>query len=416
MSRLTDVGRLSDADVYYGWVIVAACFLASSVVFGTTYSFGVFFDRFVSDFSASHARLSLVFGVQTFVMYVGSVGVGGLIDRYGVKRSLYAGTALLAGGLLWTSQSHSFLSLVVAYGVVAALGLSTLYIVAYATVPRWFERRRGFANGIASSGLGVGLLVVAPLSSALIGRFGWRDAYVALTVVLVAALGVVALLVVDSPETIRADTSEEFPDGRPEETSEDWHEVVRTIREVGLSSSFLTVFLGWVLVYGTLYVLLTYLPTYTAHAGFGKWVGVTAISIIGVVTSVSRVVLGYASDSLGRLRIFVVCSATMALSVLALSAADSALAVFGVVTIFGIAYGGNGALLSPLTADLFGSENINTVFGMISVAFAVAGLLAPYLAGVGFDAMGRFGPVFIATGATGLVGATLIGVAGSRRA
>lgn len=35
--------------IYYGWVIVVACLLASMVVFGTSYAFGVFFDSLLEE-------------------------------------------------------------------------------------------------------------------------------------------------------------------------------------------------------------------------------------------------------------------------------------------------------------------------------------------------------------------------------
>lgn len=59
---------ISDAPVYYGWVVTLACFLSNGVVFGMTYSFGVFTESLAAAFGASTAYTSLVFGVQLFVL------------------------------------------------------------------------------------------------------------------------------------------------------------------------------------------------------------------------------------------------------------------------------------------------------------------------------------------------------------
>ncbi|MFC7008341.1 MFS transporter [Halalkalicoccus salilacus] len=87
-----------------------------------------------------------------------------------------------------------------AYGVVTGLGMSVLFVVSYATVPRWFDRRQGLAGGLASAGLGAGMLVVAPAADALIERVGWRSALL----VLAAGVAVVMLVAVaairDEPE------------------------------------------------------------------------------------------------------------------------------------------------------------------------------------------------------------------------
>lgn len=205
------------ARVYYGWVIVSCCFLAAGAMFGMTYSFSVFFDPLARSFPISEARLSLVFGIQTAVIYVGAAALGGLLDRVGPRRFLLVGTVLLSGGLVGASASDTYLTLIVTYGLMTGLGMSCAYLVAYATVPRWFQRRRGFANGIASAGLGMGLLVVAPAASVFIVRFGWRGAYRVLAARLSVVLLVAVALLADEPADVETDPTAEFPGGYPTE-------------------------------------------------------------------------------------------------------------------------------------------------------------------------------------------------------
>lgn len=408
----TGLRRRVAARVYYGWVIAGACFLGSLVVFGMSYSFGVFADRLAESFVASRAQVSMVYGVHTFVLFLGAPFVGGLVDRYGPRRTLLAGSALLGLGLAGASRAGSLLSFGVAYGLVVALGLSAVYVVAYATVPRWFQRRRGTATGIATSGLGAGLLAVPPGASALVSAVGWRATFLVLAAVLVTILAVVAALIVDGPDAVGADASVEFPDGRPEREPLAPHERAVRVWSVARSRPFLLVLGGWVCVYGTLYVVLGHLVFYVTDAGMARWVGVWAIGAIGVVTSLARLGVGRLSDRIGRVRTFVACSASMGLAVAALSLATVPTLVFVVAVVFAIGYGGNGALLSPLVADLFGETDLATLFGAMSLAFAVSGLLAPSLAGAAHDALGTYVPVFLTVGALGLVGAGLVRAAG----
>ena len=427
--------RFADGDVYYGWVVVAACFVAAVAVFGTSYSFGVFFDRMLASFGGTRADLSLVFGVQTFVLYVGAAAVGGAVERYGVRRSLAAGAALLGVGLAGTSRSDTFLELVASYGVVSALGLSLVYVVAYATVPRWFGRRRGFANGVATSGLGVGLVVVTPAASALVAAFGWRTAFLVLAVGLVASLLAAAAALADDPADVDADTSGEFPDatggGVPDDAgaagavdpdgtdspggdggSGETGDRARDVASVIRSPPFLLVLAGWTCVYASLYVVMGHLVLYVTDAGMAKRVGVLAISVVGASTSVARLGVGYLSDRLGRVRIFAACGGLMGTLLLFLPAATAPALVWAFAALYGVGYGGAGALLSPLAADLFGERNLGALYGVLSLAFAASGLLAPYLAGLGYEAFGGYDLVFAVTGAAGLVGAAAIAVAG----
>ena len=398
------------SDLYYGWVVVAGCFLGSFVVFGLSYSFGVFFEPVLAEFGASRGATSMAFGVQTAAVYVGGVGIGALIDRYGTRRVLAVGTALLCVGLVWTSRVGSLLGLVVAYGLVTGVGLSVVYVVAYATPARWFDRRVGLASGLASAGLGVGMFVVAPAATALIARLGWRDAMVALAGGVAAVLLVVLLLVRGEPSPDAAPDAE-FPDGVERASGTDWRTQLGEVGAVARTPAFVLTFLGWTFIYATLYVVLVNLVLYATDVGLSRNVGATALALVGVTSAIGRVVIGFVGDRLGRVRVFVTCSAVMGVATAALSGVETAIGLWTFVVVYGLAYGGNGALLAPLTAHLFGRGHINAVFGLVSVAFAVSGLTAPYLAGAGYAEFGTYDPVFVVAGGMAVVGAGAVGVA-----
>lgn len=397
-------------DWYYGWVVVAGCFLGSFVVFGLSYSFGVFFEPVLAEFGASRSATSAAFGVQTAAIYVGAVAIGALVDRYGTRRMLALGTVLLCVGLVWTSRVDSLIGLVVAYGLVTGVGLSVVYVVAYATPARWFERRVGLASGLASAGLGVGMLVVAPAATALIARLGWRDAMVALAVGVAAVLLVAVALVRGEPSADAAPDAE-FSDGVERAGQVDWRTQLDDVLTIARTPAFVLTFLGWTLVYATLYVVLVNLVLYATDTGLSRSAGATGLALIGVASAVGRVAIGFLGDRLGRIRVFVTCSAAMGLATAALAGAETVVGLWAFALAYGLAYGGNGALLAPLVADLFGRRHINAVFGLISVSFAVSGLAAPYLAGVGYAQWGTYDPVFVAAGGTAVAGAGAVGAA-----
>lgn len=54
--------------VYYGWIIAGACLLASMIVFGTSYAFGVFHESFIDTYDTSRTAVAVAFGLQTFVL------------------------------------------------------------------------------------------------------------------------------------------------------------------------------------------------------------------------------------------------------------------------------------------------------------------------------------------------------------
>ena len=405
---------LLDADWYYGWVVAVAGFVSATVLFGLSYSFGVFLDPLLDSFAVGSGSLSLLFGIQTFVIYGGSVPGGAVVDAIGARRASVLAGAFVVTGLIGASTAQSFVVLLVWYGVVTGLGMSLIYVVAYTGVPRWFGRHRGLAMGIASSGLGIGILLVAPAAAWLIERVGWRSAYLSLAVGAAILLSLATYLFADNPASVGADASSEFPYGNPPEPARTpFREQITGVREVALTRPFVGLFVGWLFLWTPLYILMNHVVRFAHVTALPAGAGVAAISLIGLTTSVARIGVGSASDRLGRVRTFVVSGALVSVAVPAMTLVETRLQFFALTAAFGIGYGGAGALLSPLVAELFGSENLGAIFGLASVAFAIGGLAAPSLAGLAYDTIGSYTPVFWAAGFIGLLGVTLIWGAGT---
>ena len=409
---LTEVGMRADprlvlADrIYYGWIVVIACLLASIAVFGTSYAFGVFYDAFIDTFAVSRTILAVVFGLQTALLYVTGVVAGQFIERYGQRCTAAISGLFLTIGVLWTAFARSYLELVVSFGVVAAIGMGGLYVIGYASVPLWFDRRRGAATGIASAGLGIGLVTVPPAADALISTVGWRGAMLAIAATVFVLSALVTLLFADDPAAVGiegrvAADAAPTPDGGS----------VARVRSVVLSRRFLLVFVGWVLVFAPLYVLLGHAVLYADDAGFGRSVGVFAVTAIGIATTVARLGVAGLSDWAGRTRTFVVCGAVMALSSIGIALAPSSTTFLACVAVFGVGYGGCGGLLGALVADLFGNTDLNTLFAAMSLSLGVAGIAAPPLAGLVFESVGGYPLAFLGFGGGGLLGACCIALA-----
>lgn len=397
---------------YYGWVVVFACFLGSFVIFGLSYSFGVFFERILDEFGHPRGVTSIAFGVQTVCLYVGAVVIGALVDRYGTRMMMLLGTLLLCSGLVLTTGANSLFVLILAYGVLVGFGMSIVYVISYATVPQWFDRHQGLAAGVASSGLGFGIVVVAPAANSLIDVVGWRDAFYVLTAGTAALLLLAALLVRDDPASAGAVTPDGEFDTEPSAGSvTPWREQYRAIRSIARTPSFLLVFAGWTLIYLPLYVILVHLVVHAMDLGFSRALGATALSIIGLTSALGRVGIGYLGDRAGRMLTLVACSVVMGVSTALLPLAHTTVSLLLYAAVFGLAYGGNGALLAPLTATLFGRENLNAVWGLVSISFAIAGLTAPSLAGWSHEVLGTYDPIFVVAGLLAVVGAGSVAIA-----
>lgn len=411
-SRTSGRGNEIDSGVYRGWYVVAGSFVGTFVVFGLSYAFGVFLEPIQRDFGLSRAAVSGIFSLQSVVMYAAAAIFGILADRFGVRLFLIVGAVALASGGIWTSQADTYVGVLFAYGVVTAVGLGSIYVVSYATVPRWFERRRGLATGIATAGLGIGMIALAPAASTLVGAFGWQTAILVIVVGAAIAIVFAAPLFADDPASAGVDPGDEFADAVPDHGPSTWRSVARDVTAVVASRTFVLVFVGFLPVYGTLFAVLVHVVPHAGDVGVGAGRGAFALAIVGLTTSGARIPVGSFADRFGRVRTFVACATGMGVATGMLAFVTTASGLYAVAAGFGIAYSGIGALLSPLTADLFGTANANAIFGLVSVSFAVSGLLAPWIVGIAYDLSGTYTPAFVVAGVACVAGAGLLAIAG----
>ena len=71
--------------LYYGWIILAACFLITTFVYGLQYSLGVFLRPLQEDFEWTRAMVTWV--PALFMLFICLFGLlaGWFTDRYGPR-------------------------------------------------------------------------------------------------------------------------------------------------------------------------------------------------------------------------------------------------------------------------------------------------------------------------------------------
>lgn len=221
-------------------------------------------------------------------------------------------------------------------------------------------------------------------------------------------------LFADRPADVGADPTVEFGDGRsPFETPD-----VRTdgqarptLLNTITSAPFLFVFLSWVLLSAPVYTVISHIVSYATIIGIGRSEGVLALTTVGVTATIARFGVGSLADRVGRVQTFIVCTSILGTAMIGVALAPTVAVFIGTIVVFGIGYGGCGSLFSPLIADLFGHDDLNTMFAVMSLAFAVAGLTAPPLAGLGYEITGGYTWAFLITGIGAIVGAGCVAIA-----
>lgn len=397
-------GETVNPRVFYGWFVVTGAFAVTFLGFGSAYTFSAFVESLQRDFGASRGSVSLVFSLAGFLYFGLGILSGPLADRFGSRRFAVAGMILVGLGLAAASAARSLLEVYAAYGLGVGLGVGCAYVPAIGAVQRWFVRRRGFASGLAVSGIGVGTLVMPPLASFLIGTLGWRGAYLALAALATAVGGGLALLIENDPRDRGFGPDGDPPPAgakaaRPEGASVS--EAIRSARFISLYAACLICSFG-------VFVPFVHLVPYARDHGMAPSSAVLLLGVIGIGSTAGRFILGGLADRIGRQTSLLLMFAGMALAlaVWVISTAIWQLTAFAFI--YGVFYGGWVAVLPAVVMDHFGGRNVSGIIGILYTSVAFGTLVGPTAAGFAFDVSHSYTLPILASAGTNIVAAAIV--------
>jgi MFS family permease len=380
--------------VFYGWWVV----LASTVglfwgVPVTVYSFSVFFKPLMQEFHAGRAAISFGFTLHLIAAAVSAPLTGWLIDRYGSRRVILAGTALFGSLLLANKAFSGSISHFYLFFLFLGVAMHGVGPVSYGNIiSHWFDRRRGLALGLMMLGIGLGAIIVPSLAQQLIARFDWRSAYATFgAAVLLIPIPIVAALIKERPEELGL-----RPDGLP------FRDLVAATHEgaQGLSAlqawrtrTFWLMVCAFFLAGTSLQGCNVHLAAMLNDRGIDAQTAALGSSLAGVAILLGRVCTGYLLDHLFAPRIAAAFFSGAALGIVMLWLGGPPVAFAGAFLV-GLGLGAEVDLIAYLTSRYFGLRAFGKVYSSIFAAFALASALGPLLMGARFDRTGSYrGPL-----------------------
>ena len=394
----------SNRRIFYGWFVVAAAFAVTFVGFGSAYTFSAFVESLQKDFAASRGSVSLVFSLAGFLYFGLGVVSGPLADRWGSRRLAVVGMILTGTGLAIASAARSLAEVYAAYGIGVGLGVGFAYVPAVGAVQRWFVRRRGFASGLAVSGIGVGTLVMPPLASLLIEALGWREAYLVLGC-LAAVVGAGMALLIENDPRDRA----MGPDGDPAQPGA---QAVRppgaSLREAITSRRFVVLYAACLICSFGVFVPFVHLVPYALDHGVSQSSAVLLLGAIGVGSTAGRFCLGGIADRMGRRLSLIATYVGMALSLAVWLFSTTLWPLAAYAFVYGVFYGGWVAVLPAVVMDYFGGRNVSGLIGILYTSVAFGTLIGPGAAGFAFDMTRSYSAPILASVCANIIAAGIM--------
>ncbi len=380
---------------FYGWVIVAAAFVANTT-WGILFSYGVFFKPLVIEFGWSNTAASLAFSIQAVFNSLSVILMGQMSDKYGPRATTALGASLTGLGMALCSQITDIWHLYLFWGVIMGLGSGAFFIPLAATTTRWFVKKRGLAVGILAAGIGVGTLILAPITDLIIATRGWRATFLIEGSTYFTILLLTAVFLRRSPEEMGLKPYGEEVGGvatlKLSSPVASWRskvwELVRTRSFWMMYIMYLSGTLGqtMVAVHMVPYAIDVAIPSDTAAGAFG---------VIGFVSIFGKVMMGSLSDKVGRLRTLAICYLFQAVAMFWMAGLRGTWMLYVFALLYGVSYGGWVPQYPPLIGELYGLRHAGAFLGILYTAYGAGGIIGPMMGGYVSDVFGSYSWAFL---------------------
>ena len=390
---------------FYGWRIVAFCFITHFVGTGFIfYCYGVFFRPLQNLFGWSRLEVGMGLYVMSIMSALFSPPVARIMGRRGIRQTMIIGTVILSLGFaslyfittLW--QYYVVLGVLVAFGGVCVGPLPSNTAVA-----NWFERHRGKALGAATAGISLSGLLLVPGITLLVARIGLRETYLVIAaIILLLLIPPVFLVMVTRPEDMGL-----APDGDvrvPEEEADVPLMVPATTESAYLSRTdyldsttrFLTERSFWFIiasftpVYMALGAILIHMIPHFTDIGLPPAKSALALSITAGAGVIGKFIFGYLADRVSLKGAVLLSFIVQIAGTLLLLGAQTLPVVYVFSGLFGFGMGGVVPLQASVTAEIFGRRAFASASGMLTLIMVPIQAIGAPLAGWIYDRQGSY--------------------------
>lgn len=375
---------------FYGWRIVVLATITGALTGpGQTIGVSVFVDHFIEDLGLGRSQVSAAYLIGTLIAALGLPSVGQRIDMIGVRRAMTVIGTAFGVALVAMAGVQGFITLTIGFIAIRLLGQGSMSLASTVAVTLWFQRRRGSALGVFSTGTSILMALVPVALSLVIESSGWRLAWIVAAVVIwLTVIPIARFGLVDRPSDIgqRPDggaSSKDIEGETPASPSATRSDALRTLRFWSLAGASASV--------GMLSTALNFHQiSLLGDAGLSPTQAAVMFLPQVIGAAVAGVLFGYLADRLtGRVLI------PMAMGLLTTSLLLASTLTPGVVVVlYAMSLGAAGGAARSVGATLlprwFGVANIGSIQGTATFINVASTALGPVAFAVARDLSGDY--------------------------
>ena len=390
--------KLQSVETKASWVIATVVLVILALSFGAPWITIVALKLIAADLGGLRSVPAAASSLAWIGFGAGGIVMGYIAERLGVRWTVMFGAVMIAVGLALSTAGGTW-QLYVGQGVfMGFLGIGGMNAPFYVYISRWFDRRRGSALALISSGSYVAGAIWPPIFDRAIAYAGWRQTMLYYGLLeLVVVLPLAAVFLRAPPEGLTASGT------------------------LGTASAPGTV-MGWppnlvfVLVAAAVIFCCipmampqAHLPALCSDLGILASHGAAMLSVLLGTAFISRQFWGWVSDRIGGLNTVLTGSLFQILAMTAFMLTQDEVGLFTVAALFGLGFAGIIPAYILAIRELFPASEAYWRIPTFLLCSGTGMALGGSLAGVLYDHFGTYVPAFAAGVAANAVNLAIVG-------
>jgi MFS family permease len=365
------------------WVVAGAALCTMGMSFGAAWITAVALKDIAAEVGGTRSIPALASALAWLGGGIGGIVMGRVADRIGTRWTVLFGSLMIGVGLALSTLGPPW-PLWIGHGLfIGVIGIGGINAPMYIYVSRWFDRRRGSALALISSGSYLAGALWPPVFERAIAAFGWRQTmlwYAAVEIIVIVPLA--AIYFRNPPEIVHPAAALHGADGKT--------------RVLGWPSNavFALMCTAAVLCCIPMAMPQGHLVAFCSDLGIARSTGALMLSVLLGTAFLSRQIWGAISDRIGGLATVLIGSAWQAAAMISFMLTQDEVGLFTVAAAFGVGFSGIIPAYVLALRELFPAAEaywrIPTLLLFSGFGMAAGG----WLAGLLYDHFGYYAPAF----------------------
>jgi MFS family permease len=388
----------SSVETKQSWRVAFTALAVLMMVFGGAWITTVALKDIAAESGGARSVPALAAALAWLCAGAGGIIMGRVAEKIGTRWTVMIGSVSIAAGLALSTLGLPW-PLWIGHGLFIGLfGLGSINAPLYVYISRWFDKRRGSALALISSGSYLAGTLWPPVFEGVIDRVGWRECMLIFAVLQMIVAIPLAFVMFRTPPDLPEPV---VPHGSRSARPQVFGWPANLVFAMMCAASVLCCI--------TMSMPQQHIVAFCSDLGFTRTFGAFALSVLLGTAFISRQVWGAMTDKIGGLNTVLIGAAWQAAAMAGFLVTTDEFGLITVAGVFGLGFSG---IIPAYVVALREHYPAGQAYWRIPTllmftAFGMGG--GGWIAGIMYDYFGHYSPAFITGIAASVVNVLIIG-------